>query len=743
MNFPNVGGAVRAIWADIANPDVCWAGLDMGALFKTEDAGLTWRRMGEQSDSVNPGAAGYEYGYGLKGDPTDPDVLWSASGEIYVTRNGGRSWSVADTDPARTRIAVHDLAVDPGVPGRVYAISDPRWHDSCHVNVTADGGQTWRLVRPVPGTPIRTFDIEVIPGADGKVLLATGCGLYFSTDCAATWRKVSSFPSTKVNYLSVTPWGDVYAMVPGGAYVSSDRGETWRALTENGLGGMFARLPSDERWGMVPYPDGRLLLFANEPYTLYRSNTARTGWEQICNPRREWYMLPIPEGLEAYDPVRMRRLNHWFQLLSDNPDYEAPLQPWSPATMTAAVSPADPNRIWLGTHAGVFRSDDAGKSFTACGVALAAPRTDDRWNGYDVGRTDATYTLRGANGLDLLVPHRMACDPFDPQEMAVAYYDVGVRLTRDGGVTSESLYDPRIMHNIDRVQGYDVIYDPRRNGRLYFAASDIFRSDDHGRTWRRMHIAPAWAAMDNLWRSGLSSSALTVGRMALDPFDSDGRRMVATVRADTLRLSRAGAFPDKVCHSGDGGETWSVAEGLPEPIRPLELMYDTFVSNRLWLGCNGGSADGLWRSDDGGAHWTQVGAGVIGGIDRSAIAVTRDAIYVCCYPPDGPNGFWNSSTVFKSTDGGVNWRPVATGLITSVAADPLHPGRIWIARPRGQRLSGAPAGIFYADDDTEWHNVMMPLPTPRPRVRLEFDPHNPRRLIVYTPVGVWTLLREA
>ena len=37
----------------------------------------------------------------------------------------------------------------------------------------------------------------------------------------------------------------------------------------------------------------------------------------------------------------------------------------------------------------------------------------------------------------------------------------------------------------------------------------------------------------------------------------------------------------------------------------------------------------------------------------------------------------------------------------------------------------------------------MPLATPRPRVRLEFDPHNPRRLIVYTPVGVWSPLREA
>ena len=749
VNFPGVGGAIRSVWADIVDPDVCWAGLDMGVLFKTTDGGRTWKAMGREPHAINPGCAGYEFGRGLKGDPRDPNKVWSISGEIYRTLDGGATWSLVDRDMSHFKNRmVWDIAIDPDEPCRVYVIDDARWTKDCCVRRSCDDGATWRIAVPVPGTPLKTHDIEVVPGAGGKVLLATDRGLYISSDHGATWRRVAGLAyDGRVNYLRVAPWGDVYAMVPGGMFVSSDGGETWVRPEDAATQAVFDAVPKDQgratmRWNVAPAKDGRLYLMANHHFTVFRSDPSRTKWERIFNPRHGWDALPTPPELAGYTQTKLGRSNNWHHYRADETNNTTVVCPWGPGTMDLVVSPADPSRLWIGSHAGLYRGDDSGRSIHEVGAELAGRLPFDRWAGLgvDTGLTDANYAIRHQDSFHLLVPNDIAFDPFDNREIAFAHYDVGIRVSHDAGVTSESGYDPRVMTARDSTQGYDVAYDPHHEGRLYATVTDVFRSDDRGRHWRRLHVKPAWEAMDRLWRSGKElGKDLAVWQFELDPFDPDGRRMIVAVRADTGRLGRAGEFPDMVCLSQDGGANWQVADGLPSPLRPNSLKYDPVVPGRVWLGTCGGRDAGLYRSDDGGATWRRIAARQIGGIGRDAISVVRGMICVCAEPAGAAPAFWGDRTIWMSNDEGTTWKPILTDFVTSVAVDPNVPGRVWVARPQGFNPNpDRPFGLYLTDDEgCSWRHVGPAFPACRSRLRIRFDSVCPKRMIALTPFGTW------
>ncbi len=146
------------IWHLTASPDdrdVLWAGAQDAALFRSDDAGKTWREL----DGLRHHGSGPDWQPGAGGlclhtidlHPDDPDrmlVAISAAG-VFRTEDGGTTWHASNTGLASEEIpdpeadvghCVHKLARHPARPDTVFM--QKHWD----VMRSDDGGVSWHEI---------------------------------------------------------------------------------------------------------------------------------------------------------------------------------------------------------------------------------------------------------------------------------------------------------------------------------------------------------------------------------------------------------------------------------------------------------------------------------------------------------------------------------------------------------------------------------------------------------------------
>lgn len=132
------------------------------------------------------------------------------------------------------------------------------------------------------------------------------------------------------------------------------------------------------------------------------------------------------------------------------------------------ISPSNPQRVYAYVDVGgVYRSDDAGRSWLMCHGNLPASRSN--------------YSVRG-----------LWVDPHDPDHVVIATGNrwdgrQGIYLSTDGGGSWTKTYDAWFFGNgYRRAAGNILVSDPGNANRLYLAAVDdgwAF-SEDKGKTWQ-------------------------------------------------------------------------------------------------------------------------------------------------------------------------------------------------------------------------------------------------------------------
>ncbi len=165
----------------------------------------------------------------------------------------------------------------------------------------------------------------------------------------------------------------------------------------------------------------------------------------------------------------------------------------------------------------------------------------------------------------------------------------------------------------------------------------------------------------------------------------------------------------RVYKSADNGLTWTPVSGdltsFPNP--PSVLAYHTVstldISPADPRHYYAGTDDGrVWRSDDAGAAWTEVSAGLpLYCVTRvTADPVTPEVVYVCL---SGFGQDQHSPHVFRSADQGATWSPIAGDLpdapANDLVVDPTDPNTLFLATDVGvyvtRNLGGAwsPLGL--------------------------------------------------
>jgi len=240
------------------------------------------------------------------------------------------------------------------------------------------------------------------------------------------------------------------------------------------------------------------------------------------------------------------------------------------------------------------------------------------------------------------------------------------------------------------------------NGSIFAGVepAGLFRSDDGGDTWRHVSGLRDHPSRPE-WQPG--NGGLCLHSIAAHPTDKD--RM-------WVGISAVGTF-----ETTDGGTTWQTrnkgvrAGFLPEPapefgqcVHKLRLHPDRpdvlFQQNH----------SGVYRSDNAGANWTEVTAGLPSEFGFPMVIHPHDPKTVYVIPLNGddkgrhmPDGH---AAVWRSRDEGSNWERLDNGLPTSdaylgvlreaMSVDRLDPIGVYFGTSTGQLFGSADEGANWS-----------------------------------------------
>jgi photosystem II stability/assembly factor-like uncharacterized protein len=186
--------------------------------------------------------------------------------------------------------------------------------------------------------------------------------------------------------------------------------------------------------------------------------------------------------------------------------------------------------------------------------------------------------------------------------------------------------------------------------------------------------------------------------------------------------------------------SYSIGAIALDPKNPLTVWVGTGENNSQRSVSYG---NGLYRSDDGGKTWKNVGLKTSEHIGHIAIdPKDSNIVYVAAQGPLwGPGG---DRGLFKTTDNGKTWKNILnisenTG-VTDVVIDPQNPETIYAASYQRRRhmwtlIDGGPESAIYKSTDAgvTWNKVRAGLPTTElGRIGLAISPVDPN--VIYATV---------
>jgi hypothetical protein len=300
-----------------------------------------------------------------------------------------------------------------------------------------------------------------------------------------------------------------------------------------------------------------------------------------------------------------------------------------------------------------------------------------------------------------------------------------------------------------------VAIDTRRTPPRLFASADsshwgpsVFHSDDLGAAWQEPDRAPvafpadAGSALERVWQlqpSGDDPDVVWAGAEPASLFRSDdGGVTFEIVRPlwdhphrpqwepgfGGLCLHTIVPAPDNllvaisaagVYRSADGGETWTASnKGIAASFRPdgypefgqcvHKVAPDAAGPSRLYLQNHGG----VYRSDDGGASWLEIGSGLPADFGFPIVAHPHRAGTAYVFPLQADEARLPPDArprVFRTTDAGASWEALSDGLPDryynavlrdAFCADDAEPVGLYLGTRNGEVWASADEGAHWS-----------------------------------------------
>jgi photosystem II stability/assembly factor-like uncharacterized protein len=559
MIGPARGGRVTAVTGVPQQPSTFYFGSTGGGVWKTTDAGLTWRSTGDQAfASASIGA--------LDVADSDPNIVYVGTGSeairsnvsigkgIYKSADAGRTWRFVGLRDAGQigAIVVHPTNPDivfAAVVGNPFANSPTRG-----VYRTRDGGSTWQRVLFLSDST-GAVDIELQPGSPDVIY-------------ASMWHGMRR------------PWTIISGGAEDGIYRSRDGGDHWVRLGGGLPTGVFGK--SDLAVSAAA-PDRVYALVEAKPGSgLYRSDDAGESWALVNSTpgmiTRPFYYDNVDADPTNADVVYAGAENFYKSIDGGH------------TFRTMRTPHGDNHDMWINpTNGQLFiQSNDGGANVTRNGgVSWSTQQNQPTAEIYQVAVDDQyPYRVYGAQqdqGSTLIVPSLpvsslaldepiqswrqgpgcetgpVAPNRTNPDTVYGACKGQFSRMSlrsgqeRQSWIGAQSLYgnpNQDLRYRFQRVSPMEV--SPHAPHTVYFGSQFVHRTRDEGITWET--ISPDLTANDPRYRATVSGEPVTI--------DVTGEEMYATlyaIRESPVKAGViwAGANDGPISVTRDDGRTWT------------------------------------------------------------------------------------------------------------------------------------------------------------------------------------------
>ncbi|MEO9484171.1 MAG: glycosyl hydrolase [Ekhidna sp.] len=657
---PTRGGRSVASTGVVSDPMTYYMGTTGGGIWKTNDAGITWKNISD--GQLNTGTVG-----AIAVSESDPNVIYAGMGEhavrgvmtssgdgIYKSTDAGKTWAHIGLEKS---MHISDVVIHPSNPNVVYvAVQGALYGPTPDRGIykSTDGGSTWRKVLFVAdnsGASSLSMDMN-----NPRILYA------------AMWQHQRY------------PWTVSSGGPNSGLYKSVDAGENWEKMEEGlpeefGKAGISVSRANANRVFAIVEAEG-------SKSGLYRSDDAGKKWSQINSNRvlitRSWYYMEV--FADPQDENKVYVLNAPAMKSIDG----------GKSFQNMSTPHGDNHHLWINptNNKWMINSNDGGGNVSLNGgkswstqqnqataqfyrvitdnqvpynvyggqqdnSAIAVP---SRTNSWGIGWKD-WYSVAGCESAYLA---------FDPEKPEVIYggcyqgiIERWVKATDEGKPIMQ--YPEERLSGIPKDFKYrfnwnaPIITSPHDPNTIYHAGNVVFKTTDGGQNWETI------------------SPDLT--------------------RNDTTRQGPGGG---PYTNEAAGGENYNTL---------MYLVESPHEKGVLWAG----SDDGLVHiTKNGGKNWTNVTPkgleeGIINSIEVSPHDPATAYIAVMRYK-------FNDLTplAYKTNDYGVSWSKITNGLDDSN-------GFVRVIREdtkvKGLLYAGTETGLYISDDDgSNWAKFQLNLP---------------------------------
>lgn len=783
---PGTRGTLHAPAFHPTNPNIFSIGVDMGLHFMTKDGGTTWEIFGKNVSSKYEysGYPGYRGAHETVFDPLDPEIIWAGSTHgIYKSDDGGDNWKFLFG--GRASYFIGNIELDPSDPNIVYAGSgEPgagffqSWVNGTVIYKTMDGGKSWEIINPLSEKqkrgnvwarilidPNSTF----MPGKGHQRIFALRHpksktpGFLISEDFGVTWKKAVTrsnrdYSLLEFNYITLVSDQNntilFASMLPtkresriyGGIYCSYDFGKTWFEKNR-GLEEAIRIRKGKELIKIASTPADPNILFCVINTRVFKSIDQGESWEQVLFPTGRWYNnIPDFDGKYA---------EYLLQTKEGNLE-------WSRRGIVGgfhsiAMSPSNPDHAIVTGMSGGIMTTNGGKSWFELGYEYGEKSTV-----YDraikkfgplTRPTTFTHKRRASTNFQVIVPKDVALDPFNNNNIAIAYGDEGLQISRDGGRWWEWAYWGILFHDAHDARA--VLYDPNVKGRLFLGTIGkvdldklgekeiwkLYQSDDGGITFK--NIGPDFVPSHEFIKEnsekynidGNKNITLGVKDILIDP--------TSPPNAYTMYI----AYSTGVFKTINSGKSWQKQiqfnfENIQDPGN--DRYYFKFEMNpennlEIYLA----TYEGLYKTINGGIFWEKVNPELFGIIKSLTLAKSDPTVlYVVSVKPGDKIHYTSNSNLWKSTDAGMTWKEVDKQQTQFVTIHPKDKDIIYRALyARDVRYEDT--GLFRSKNGGKtWEKINPYLPMSfkggfNHKCQVIFDSRNNQHLYVVTFCGVY------